>query len=367
MVALALRSFHHELGAVFIEVRGMEVVGRYGDWQVEHRALRSSAGVLDLSARTRLVLLGADRHTMLNGQVTNNVRDLKLGSGCYAALVNAKARMLSDLNIYALPEELLLDGEPGLSTAITARLEKFILAADVRVVDAAPHYGLFSVQGPKTPSLLEALEWLPALPGETHGFVEVAHPRWGLLYLMNHPRVGNRGADLFVPQAALPAVMERLVVAAHTMGGRVCGWDALEAARVEAGIPRYGIDMDETNLPVEAGLEERAIRYDKGCYIGQEVIARIRTYGQVAKALRGLELGPAGSGLPAPRTRLFKDGRDVGYTTSAVYSPFLQLNIALGYVRKECNAPATELAVGSADAAAKAVIVPLPFVDRLFA
>src|SRR5690606_634904 len=99
--------------------------------------------------------------------------------------------------------------------------------------------------------------------------------------------------------------------------------------------------------------------------IGQEVIARIRTYGQVAKALRGLDL--ADSNLPAPRTPLFRDGREVGYITSAVYSPSLKSNIALGYVRRECNTPGTELTVGSADATEKAVIVPLPFVDRLFA
>src|SRR5437867_10531749 len=107
---------------------------------------------------------------------------------------------------------------------------------------------------------------------------------------MNLPRVGTSGFDLFVPTAPLGAVADKLINAAKTVGGRACGWRALETARIEAGIPRFGMDMEEANLPPEAGLEERAVSYTKGCYIGQEVIARVRTYGQVSKSLRALRL-----------------------------------------------------------------------------
>src|SRR5437899_6321806 len=154
MSVLAIREFHQRLNARFTELNGMEIVEHYGDPPSEHAALREAAGVLDLSFRSRLCLTGTDRQKFLNGQVTNNVKDLKAGEGCYAALVNAKGRMQSDLNIYLLENEILLDFEPGYAAAVAQRLEKYIIADDVQVVDVAPHYGLLSVQGPKS---IEAL------------------------------------------------------------------------------------------------------------------------------------------------------------------------------------------------------------------
>ena len=145
------------------------------------------------------------------------------------------------------------------------------------------------------------------------------------------------------------------------MGGRPCGWQALEIARIEAGIPRFGADMDETNLAPEAGIEERAISYSKGCYIGQEVIARIRTYGQVAKSLRGLLLSDDLAELPKKGDKLFHGDKEAGFITSAVASPTFRRNIALGYVRREWNEPGTELRLRAAERDSPATIVPLPF------
>src|SRR6266540_439692 len=158
MNPLPLREFHKRLNGHFTEVNGMEVVGHYGDPLAEHASLRDAAGVLDLSFRSRLCLLGADRQKFLNGQVTNNVKDLKTGEGCYAALVNAKGKMQSDLNIYLLENEILLDFEPGYGAAVAQRLEKYIIADDVQVVDVAPHYGLLSVQGPKAADVVRRLD-----------------------------------------------------------------------------------------------------------------------------------------------------------------------------------------------------------------
>src|SRR6266550_8359944 len=153
MTELSLREYHQKLGARFTEVNGMEVVDHFGDPMAEYAALRESAGLLDLSGRGRLCLTGADRKRFLHGQVTNNVNDLKAGEGCYAALTNAKGKMQSDLDIYCLADELLLDFEPGFSAAVSERLEKYIIADDVQVSDLAPHYGLLSVQGPKAGSI----------------------------------------------------------------------------------------------------------------------------------------------------------------------------------------------------------------------
>ena len=161
--------------------------------------------------------------------------------------------------------------------------------------------------------------------------------------------------------AALPELAERVVTAGSAAGGRICGWEALELARIEAGIPRFGADMDESNIPLEAGIESRAISFAKGCYIGQEVISRIRTYGQVAKALRGLVLAPDLSPLPIKGDKLWHAGKEAGYVTSAVASPVYKANLALGYVRKEANQIGTALTLRTREGESGVRIVELPF------
>ena len=361
MTELSLHEFHRGLGACFAEVNGMGVVDHYGDALAEHASLRGSAGVLDLSFRGRLSLAGADRQRFLNGQVTNNVKELKTGEGCYAALVTAKGKMVSDLNIFCLPDELLLDFEPGLSNALAQRFEKYIIADDVQVVDAAPHYGLLSVQGPKSAQVVNQLGLGLPLPEKPLSFASVNEPTLGEIYCMNHSRGAATGFDLFIPVTALAAVADKLIAAAQATGGGACGWLAVEMARIEAGIPRFGADMDESNLPPEAGIEDRAISYSKGCYIGQEVIARIRTYGQVAKSLRGLLLADDLSELPKKGDKLFHGGKEVGFITSALASPTFRRNIALGYVRREYNEAGSELRFRAAGRDGPVSIVPLPF------
>jgi folate-binding protein YgfZ len=302
-----------------------------------------------------------------------------------------------------LENEILLDFEPGYSAAVAQRLEKYIIADDVQVVDVAPHYGLLSVQGPKA---VEAIVSLPlfrptpdpregALPprgltpsqegnGQEVGesqidspagsgfvhvparpmhFVSIKNAKLGEIYWMNLPRLGTSGFDVFVPTASLGVVAEQLIYAVKAVGGRPCGWQAMETARIEAGIPRFGLDMDETNLAPEAGIEPRAISYSKGCYIGQEVIARIRTYGQVAKSLQGLRFADGTKVLPKQGERLYLDDKEIGYITSAAASTALRANIALGYVRREHNKIGTELVVRTDAGDLAARIVPLPFTN----
>ncbi|MHB8523913.1 MAG: CAF17-like 4Fe-4S cluster assembly/insertion protein YgfZ [Limisphaerales bacterium] len=361
MNALNLHKLHQRLNAHFSEVNGQEMVGHYGDPLAEQEALRVTAGVLDLSFRSRLCLTGADRQRFLNGQVSNNVKDLAAGQGCYAALVTAKGKIESDLNIYRLENELLLDFEPGLTAAVTQRFEKYIIADDVQIVDAAPHYGLLSVQGPNAEAVVRRLEPGISPPGGLMNFAVVKHATLGEIYLINLPRTGSAGFDVFAPTAGMVTVMDTLIAAAQAAGGCACGWRALETARIEAGIPRFGADMDASNLAPEAGIESRAISYTKGCYIGQEVIARIRTYGQVSKTLCGLRLAGELNALPQRGDKLFKDGKEVGYATSAVASPTLKANIALGYVRREASQIGTPLSVRIAAVESPAVVVALPF------
>jgi folate-binding protein YgfZ len=356
-------DFHQQLGARFITLGSEEVVANYGDTAAEHAALRDSAGIFDLSYRSRLVLSGADRARFLHGQVTNDIKSLRTGEGCYAALTTAKGKMQSDLYVYALADELLLDFEPGLAAAVSERLEKYIVADDVQVVDVSVLYGLLSVQGPMAEEVVRGMGLHNAVPAKALGSVKIEDPALGEIYLMNQPRLGNSGFDLFVPAATVGAVAEKLMSAAKVSGGRPCGWDALEIVRVEAGIPRFGADMEETNFPQECGIEERAMSYQKGCYIGQEVLNRIHTMGHVNRSLCGLRLPDDLRSLPSKGEKLFLAGKEVGHVTSAVYSPAHKANIALGIVRRDAHRAGEQLSLGKAEEGPSAVIVHLPFVQ----
>jgi folate-binding protein YgfZ len=394
MSPLILHEFHHSLGAQFMELNGAEVVNGYGDWLAEHAALRESTGVIDLSFRSRICLAGEDRVRFLHGQVTNDVKKLRTGEGCYAAITTAKGKMESDLNIFCLADELLLDFEPGLTEKISARLEKFIVADDVQIVDAAPHYGLLSVQGPKAESTIHSLGLFSKIPAKPFDSVKISDATLGEIYLANNPRlfssplpaqrgeghsinqtssprpsppfmggegeVASVGFDLFVPNNSLGAVADKLIAAAKQIGGQAIGWQAFETARIEAAIPRNGTDMDETNIPLECGIESRAIVYNKGCYIGQEVINRIHSIGHVNRELRGLRLASDLKTLPQKHDKLFHAGKEVGYVTSAVKSRTCG-NIALGYVRREANQIGNELMLRMAASESVVKIVELPF------
>ena len=358
---LPLREFHQNIGARFAIVNGAEAVADYGDALAEHAALGETAGVLDLSFRSRLCLTGTDRVRFLHGQVTNDVKKLRVGEGCYAALATAKGKMESDLNLFVLQDELLLDFEPGLAQAVSQRLEKYIVADDVQVVDVAPHYGLLSMQGPKAEAVVHGLGLVTQVPHAPLNFIKAADTTRGEIYLMNQPRLGSTGFDLFVPSVALAAIADKLMAAANSVGGRACGWTALEMARLEAGIPRFGVDMDETNIPLECAIEDRAVSYTKGCYIGQEVINRIHSIGHVNRELRGLRLADDLKTLPARGDKLFKDGKEVGYITSALASPALKAIIALGYVRRETNQVGSELMLKTTSGEKRAIVMKLPF------
>jgi folate-binding protein YgfZ len=274
----------------------------------------------------------------------------------------------------------------------------------VQIVDIASYYGLLSVQGPKAEVVVRAIGLIgkDALPrvradqqvGPT--IVKISDATLGEIYLMNNARLStfplpakrgegfqpNRassprpsppfhggegeiflsGFDLFVPNSSLGAVADKFITAAKQIGGRACGWQAFETARIEAGIPRFGMDMDETNLPLECGIENRAVSYNKGCYIGQEVINRIHSFGHVNRELRGLRLADDLKPLPQRGDKLFQAGKEVGHITSAVKSPALGANIAFGYVRREANQIGTELVLQTAAGESSAKIVELPFV-----
>jgi len=337
MSPLPLHDFHAARGAHFFDLNGREAVSSYGRESAEYEALTQNAALIDLSFRSRVCLLGADRDKFLHGQVTNEILRLKVGEGTYAALVTAKGKIESDLFVYKLKDELLLDFEPGLTERVIDRLNRYVIAEDVQIVDVAPHYGLFSIVGPNAANALRSAN-LPA-PGSALTWISSANES-GETYVAHNPRFRVPAFDLFVPLDQMESTGRSLA----STGSVWVGFAALETLRVENGIPRYGVDMTENTLPQEAELQDRAISFAKGCYIGQEVIARIRTYGQVAKALRFLRVDGE---VPQPGSKVFAGGKEVGFITSAAHSPRRGVNVALGYIRKETNAPGTMVQIGN--------------------
>lgn len=362
MEPLLLRDWHESRGAAFVEVNRQQVARDYGDPQGEHNALRTRVVLMDLSHRGRVCLIGEDRARFLNGQVTNNIANLRPGQGCYAALLTAKGKMESDVHVHCLADELLLDFEPGLTNRVVARLEKYIVADQVEVVDLSGAYGLLSLQGPEAAGVVGRLGLADRLPEGDHDGVVIVDEAAGEMVLACHSRFGTGGFDLFVPQTALEQVATRLQTAVTENGGCLGGWEAAEIARVEAGLPRYGQDMDETFLPLEANVESRAIRYDKGCYVGQEVINRIHTIGRVNRSMCGFLLPNDLPTLPGKGAEFAHNGVAAGFLTSVIYSPVLGRTVALGYVRREMSEQTTTFTLVMENAEIPVEQVELPFV-----
>ena len=249
----------------FGKLNGVEIILDYGSTRAEAKRLRDCVGVLDLSSRGRICLLGEDRHRFLNGQVTNDIARLAEGTGCYTLITNRKGILQGDASIYRLPEEILLDLEPGTAKSLTARFQKFMVADDVDIADAAPHF--WNALDSRTPCPISFLKSLDVdIASKLKNLHDVLHKTItaiGECYLAKHPRTGSDGYDVFVPRKSLEKLQTRLLDSALSLGGGLCGWSSMEILRIEAGIPRPPIDTSPAILAPELGREEQTISYSQ--------------------------------------------------------------------------------------------------------
>ena len=348
MVPLPLHDRHVALGATLGELKGREVVEAVPGQDEDH-ALRSGAGLFDASAREVVRLTGPDRVSFLQGMVTQDVEGLPAGSVAEAALLTPKGAMVADTRVVKRSEDLLLLTEPGYGPVVLSTLERYLISEDAELADASASFGQLSVVGPEAEGLAaRALGLGPPAGAALRPFDADGTSAWALPQGLLLP-----GVDLLVPVGALGTVFDRLLQA----GATPVGFAALEVLRVERGTPRFGADMDEKTIPLEANLQ-RAIHYQKGCYIGQEVIARATFRGHVNRHLVGLRFG-AGSALPVPRTELFVGDRRVGWVTSAVHSSRLGA-IGLGYAHRDVAQPGNELALAGGSGSARVEALPFP-------
>ncbi len=324
--------------------------------------LRTRVGLVDLSDRDRLCLLGQDRHRFLNGQVTNNIRDLKTGSGCYTLCTTNKGIIQADAVVYSLEEEVLLDLEPGEGPAFVKRLEEFIISDDVEVIDVAPHYKLLTLQGPLAEQAILQTDPLgiKELPQEPYGITAGGHESESEFYIANNARVGTKGYDLFIATDRFELTKSALKEVVEQLGGGLCQAASLEPLRIEAGIPRFPVDMEPTILAPELGIESRTISYTKGCYIGQEVINRIKSVGKVNRHLVGLRYSNT---APPAGSFLFHQDKKVGLVLSSVFSNLANGFIGLALLKTLHSEPGMQLdyCLDENSPALQAEVTALPF------
>jgi tRNA-modifying protein YgfZ len=309
------------------------------DLNAEVTVLREGCGLVDRSERGKLALTGAGRKEFLNGQVTNDVEALATGDGCYAAFLTPKGKMLGDVRILDAPDELLLDTERVSLQALFDMIRRYSIGYDVELHKRTLESGMLSLVGPRARAVAGAVD----LPEAEHSHAAAA--------------LAGRDVRLIVTEEGVDVLCDAedtaTVIVSLTEAGAVpVSEDAAEVVRVERGRPRYGIDLDDSVIPQEAGLNERAVSFTKGCYVGQETVARLHYKGKPNRHLRGLRL----SEPTPPGTPLTLEGREVGRLGSAVVSPTFG-PIGLALVRREAP-PGSTVDVGEA---VSAEVVALPF------
>jgi aminomethyltransferase len=347
-------------GATFGEWFGRELPARFSDPSLEYHAVRAGMGLVDQSYRGILELRGKDSTRFLNGMVTNDVKSLKAGSGQYAAMLSVHGKLIADMRIYAVADGYWLDLQEELVPKVLQTIDRHLIADQVEIRDRSADFVLLALQGPASLELLARLGIGGAKDLEEYQHLETTIEGRSV-WVIRASETGEEGFVLVTEAGAAVAVWQELLQAGRDQQLRPVGMEALNTLRIEAGIPWYGIDMDETNLLQEAALE-RAASFSKGCYIGQETVVRIAHRGHVNWHLVGLLIG--GCEVPEVGAKLRHEQREVGRITSAVHSPALNQPVALGYVRRERMAPGTILELRASQGDTSAEIVPLPFYKR---
>lgn len=365
-----LNETHVRLGAQMFVSDGWTLPANYGDTLFEYAAVRESgAGLIDLSWRGRLLVSGSEAVQFLNGLITNDMKTLAENRWMPAAFPNVQGRLIAGVRVIRLSDEqaatdkktfplFLIDTEAATHDPVLKTIERFTLAGDFRVTDVTSKTAHIAVNGKKAVRVVIEVIGPAASEFGPNAAQQIAYSRneaTGNLTIIRATHTAEDGFDLIVDAAKASDLWNALQAA----GARPVGYDALEMLRIEAGIPRYGVDMDETNVVTEAGLDD-AVSYTKGCYVGQEIIARIKYRGHVAKRLSGIKFDnsvkvEAGAAIKS------EDDKDIGRLTSSTYSPHLGHTIALGFVKYDYLATGTKIKVTSEHGDVESTVTQLPF------
>jgi folate-binding protein YgfZ len=350
----ALQVHGEGLGAASVgEYRGATTAARFRDPQAEFAALRAGCGVYDLGYRAKISLTGEDRVRWLNGMVTNNIRDLATGQGVYAFLLNPQGRILGDLYAYNRGESIAVDTDYSQVEKILATFDHYIIMDDVEVKNLSEQLTTLGIAGPKSREVLTAAgieipETAPLQIFEAKCTCDCDCTR---CTAVRGEDPAHESYELWLAPGDVRKTWDAL--AAH--GATPVGSEAIELHRIVSGIPLYGVDIRERDLPQETE-QMRALNFNKGCYVGQEIVERIRSRGAVHRKFSGF-VADATAAIAAGN-KIVAGEKEVGEITSAarLHSPDGDRTVALGYTRREVGVPGREVMIG----AAKATVVQLP-------
>jgi len=316
-------------GAQQRERSGVVIAADYGDVCAEFQSLLSGCGLYDLSWRAKIKITGGDRVRWLNGMVTNNVRDLAAGHGIYAFMLNAQGRIQADLYAFQRGESLLVDTERQQRDNILQLFDRYIIADDVEIADISDTLTAVGLTGPQSREVLQRAG--VAVPDLAYlQFADVVFGQTSVTVLHS----GEEARESWQVWLA-PEHVAQLWTALVNAGARPTGAAALNLFRVARGIPQFGVDIRDRDLPQETG-QTRALNFTKGCYLGQEIVERIRSRGAVHRQFSAFEVEGE---LPAVGTKILADGKEVGEITSSATLPLAsgERSIALGYLRREAT------------------------------
>lgn len=356
----AIHEQHVNLNAEFLQGNEWEIPANYGSVEREVETVRNTGGFADLSSRGKLLLKGKEHLKLLQGMLSNDVMLLEVGQGTYATLLTVKGKVMSDMRVYRSEDTAIMDLEPGINKVIRDHLVKYKLSYRAEIEDISYDYSLFHICGPAAADLLEKLFNIETANINEPGFIKVESENYSF-FLFKVNRTGETGFDIMVGNEYASELWNRIFEEGKNDGLVPFGMDALEILRVEAGIPLYGKDFDDSTIPIEAGLWH-ALSFEKGCYIGQEVVARIKWRGRVNWHLVGI-LAEEGK-IPEKDDPVYCGEKKIGRITSAVYSYSINKPVALGYVRREFVEPGTAVNILSGETVIAATVTATPFYNH---
>jgi len=331
-VETPLIAEHRAAGAHLADFDGCTLPERFSEFEREYRAAKQAVALIDTNWRAILVLTGPDRVRYLHAICSNNIQALENGRGMLALLLNPQGHILAELEVYALPEKLLVLSHAAQRERTVATLKKYVIGSHVQIDDQTDRMGSLAVEGP------QALQAVADVCGASLADLpEMAITETAINaspgYLLKRSHFGEPGAELIVPRENLAALWKKLLSSVCERGGEPIGMATLNALRLEAGVPWIPADFNDAQIPHEAAVEITHISFNKGCYTGQEIVERVRSRGHVNRKRVILRFSTARP--PAPGTKLLASGAEVGYVTSAAFSPAAGTSIGMGYVRRE--------------------------------
>ncbi len=336
-IVTPLRDWHVAHGGQIGTWFGCALPDHFGDWRVEYSFLMSSVALVDTNFHAYLEFTGADRTRYLNAILTNNIRDLQRNQGTVSLFLSPQGHIQAEVETFARGESILGVSFAMIRTKLIEALDKYIIMDDVMLSDRTAEWGSLGLHGPRAIAAaqrvnVDATEWRPE---ELHD-VEVA----GICGLaVKRIAAGAVSLEVFVPRQRIAPLWEALLQPVKDEGGGPSGYMALNSVRLEQGLPWFGCDFGEKQIPHEAGLQNSHISYVKGCYTGQEIVERVRSRGQVNRVRVMVQFGAH----VAPETILVADGKEVGFVTSSGFSPQRNAEIGMAYVRREKSSAGTVL------------------------